>query len=360
MVNNKKDKLSKDEILNILGDDSEKIGENELLDLATKNDLSEEDIDELFDWSQENGVALDEDEGEEEEREDDEDYDEEDLPKSTDSLKAYANEISRYPLLTAEQEKELSKRIQEGDLSAKEELTNSNLRLVMSFAKKYTGHGLSLLDLIQEGNIGLMRAVEKYDYTKGFRFSTYASWWIKQAIVRAINNQSSDIRLPAHVNEDIVKIKRVEKELTQKLGRTPTPKEIAKEIPDMSEERVKERQALSTSTVSFEEPTGDEGDSTIADLIADQKAIDPAEYANSLELKEEVYKMLQELPERDQMILKMRFGLDGNEPKTLQDVADVYHVSRERVRQLEANALRRIKRKYANSSDKEEFLNWNK
>lgn len=380
-MNNKNPDLSREQICDLLlsikqaGKD---IDEKELYDLATKNHLSEEDIDTLFDWAIENDIDVEDNDAELEEdeellededsldNEDDESSDEEDEDysndetsdfHSTDSVKVYLNAIGNFPLLTAEQEKEIAKRVSEGDEEAKELLTNSNLRLVVSIAKKYVGHGLNLQDLIQEGNIGLMRAVEKFDYTKGFRFSTYATWWIKQAIVRAINNQSRDIRIPVHLNEQIVKINRAERELLQKLDREPTEEEIASKVGNITPERVREIRSLNVDTVSLETPTGDDENSTLSDFVPDNRTIDPVEYTNNQYLKKEVNEILKELPERDQMILKMRFGLIDGTPKTLQEVGDVYNVTRERVRQLEQNALRKLNRSYAH---KEDFQQWKK
>ena len=380
-MNNKNTDLSREQICDLLltkkklGKD---IDEKELYDLATKNHLSEEDIDTLFDWAIENDIDVEENDAELEEdeellededsldNEDDESSDEEDEDysndetsdfHSTDSVKVYLNAIGNFPLLTAEQEKEIAKRVSEGDEEAKELLTNSNLRLVVSIAKKYVGHGLNLQDLIQEGNIGLMRAVEKFDYTKGFRFSTYATWWIKQAIVRAINNQSRDIRIPVHLNEQIVKINRAERELLQKLDREPTEEEIAKKVGNITPERVREIRSLNVDTVSLETPTGDDENSTLSDFVPDNRTIDHVEYTNNQYLKKEVNEILKELPERDQMILKMRFGLIDGTPKKLQEVGDVYNVTRERVRQLEQNALRKLNRSYAH---KEDFQQWKK
>ncbi len=371
MKKNQKD-LSKEEICNLLlseKQEGKEIEEKELYDLATKNHLSDEDVDALFDWSQENGIDVESEEDnfdsedeelleESEENEDEEDTSTEDTEiHSTDSMKVYLNEIGSFPLLTAEQEKEVAKKVQEGDASAKELLINSNLRLVVSIAKKYAGHGLTFQDLIQEGNIGLMRAVEKFDYTRGFRFSTYATWWIKQAMTRAINNQARDIRIPVHLNEQIVKVNRAERALIQKLNREPTEEEIAKEVGNITAERVREIKSLNMDTISLETPVSDDESSTISDFVQDERTIDPAEYTNNVYLKEEVNRILQELPERDQMILKMRFGLIDGTPKTLQEVGDVYNVTKERVRQLEANALRKLNRSFAH---KEDFQEWKK
>lgn len=358
--------LSKEQICNLLLSEKENgkdVDEKELYDLATKNHLSEEDIDSLFDWSQENGIDVTDEEenfdSEDEEllEENEENLNEDTEFHSTDSMKVYLNEIGNFPLLTSEEEKELGKRIQEGDASAKETLTNSNLRLVVSIAKKYVGHGLTFQDLIQEGNIGLMRAVEKFDYTRGFRFSTYATWWIKQAMVRAINNQSRDIRIPVHLNEQIVKVNRAERKLLQELNREPTEEEIAKEVGNITAERVREIKSYNTDTISLETPVSDDDSATISDFVQDDRTVDPAEYTNNVYLKEEVNKILQELPERDQMILKMRFGLIDGTPKTLQEVGEIYNVTKERVRQLEANALRKLNRYYAH---KEDFQEWKK
>ena len=265
----------------------------------------------------------------------------------SDSIHQYLNEIGQIQLMDAEEERETARKCREGDAAAKEKMINANLRLVVAIARDYMNHGLSMQDLIQEGNIGLMRAVEKFDYTKGFRFSTYATWWIRQSMARAIADQARDIRLPVHMNEILVKIRRVQKELLQELHREPDAEEIAARLDGISARKVQEILQAALDTVSLEQPAGDEESSVLGDFIEDPSAEDPSVYADREFLREEVMGMLAELPEREQIILRMRFGLDDGIPKTLEEVGAACHVTRERIRQLEARALRRLKVYYA-------------
>ncbi len=260
-----------------------------------------------------------------------------------DPVRMYLKEIGRVNLLTAEDEIELAQRVEKGDKEAKKRLIKSNLRLVVSIAKKYINRGLSLLDLIQEGNQGLIRAVEKYDWRRGFKFSTYATWWIRQAITRAIADQARTIRIPVHMVETINKIIRTQRQLTQKLGREPTPEEIGVEL-DLTGERVREIFRLAQDTTSLEKPVGDDEDSLLGDFIQDQTQPSPYEAATQELLKESVQDVLKNLSPREAQVIIMRFGLDGSTPKTLEEVGRFFGVTRERIRQIEAKAIRKIRR----------------
>lgn len=260
----------------------------------------------------------------------------------TDPVRMYLKEIGRIPLLTAEEEIELAKKIEEGNLEAKKKLIQSNLRLVVSIAKRYIGRGLSFLDLIQEGNQGLMRAVEKYDWRRGYKFSTYATWWIRQAVTRAIADQARTIRIPVHMVETINRLYRVSRKLMQELDREPTPEEIAEEM-EISPEKVREILRVSQSTASLEKPVGDEGDSLLGDFIQDTSHPTPYDAASRQLLKENIREVLDGLPEREAKVLKMRFGLGGYKPMTLEEVGREFGVTRERVRQIEAKALRKLR-----------------
>lgn len=262
----------------------------------------------------------------------------------TDPIHMYLKEIGRVPLLTQEQEIELAKRVNEGDREARQALEEANLRLVVSIAKRYTGHGMSLMDLIQEGNLGLMRAVEKYDYTKGYRFSTYATWWIKQSITRAIADQGRTIRIPVHMVENINKVNRSARDLVQKLGRDPTPEELAAET-HMPVERIREIQRISREPVSMETPVGDEEDSSLGDFIRDDTTPVPADEAARTMLREQIREILTDLTDREQQVLRLRYGLDDDRSRTLEEVGKQLNVTRERIRQIEAKALRKLKRK---------------
>ena len=259
-----------------------------------------------------------------------------------DPVKVYLKEIGKVPLLTAEEERDLAIRIEEGDESARKKLAESNLRLVVSIAKRYVGRGMSFLDLIQEGNLGLIKAVEKFDYTKGFKFSTYATWWIRQAITRAIADQARTIRIPVHMVETINKVKKTASKLLHENGREPTDEEIAEKL-DMTVEKVRDIQRVSQEPVSLDTPIGEEEDSHLGDFIPDDEAVTPADAASSLMLKEELIGALDTLNDREARVLSLRFGLDDGRPRTLEEVGKEFDVTRERIRQIEAKALRKLR-----------------
>ena len=259
-----------------------------------------------------------------------------------DPVKAYLKEIGRVPLLTPEEEIELAIRIADNDEKAKKRLAEANLRLVVSIAKRYVGRGMQFLDLIQEGNLGLIKAVDKFDYTKGFKFSTYATWWIRQAITRAIADQARTIRIPVHMVETINKLIRVSRQLLQELGREPTPEEIAEEM-SMPVERVREILKISQEPVSLETPIGEEEDSHLGDFIQDDNVPVPADAAAFSLLKEQLNEVLGTLTEREQKVLRLRFGLDDGRARTLEEVGKEFNVTRERIRQIEAKALRKLR-----------------
>ncbi len=264
---------------------------------------------------------------------------------TSDPVRMYLKEIGNYPLLSADEEIILSKQIEEGGAAgeaAKQKLTEANLRLVVSIAKRYVGRGMQFLDLIQEGNLGLIKAVEKYDYTKGFKFSTYATWWIRQAITRAIADQARTIRIPVHMVETINKLIRISRQLLQELGREPSPEEIGKEM-GISAERVREIQNMSREPVSINTPIGEEEDSHLGDFIPDDNAPVPAEAAAFTLLKEQLTEVLGTLTDREQQVLRLRFGLDDGRARTLEEVGKVFNVTRERIRQIEAKALRKLR-----------------
>lgn len=260
----------------------------------------------------------------------------------SDPVRMYLKEIGRIPLLTRDEEIVLAQAVEDGDLRAKSKLIDSNLRLVVSIAKKYIGRGMTFLDLIQEGNKGLIRAVEKYDWTKGFKFSTYATWWIRQAITRAIADQARTIRIPVHMVETINKLVRISRKLMQDLGREPTPEEIAKPMA-ISADKVREILKISQKTTSLETPIGDDDDSYLGDFIADETQLTPYEATSKRLLRENVNEVLQALSDREAKVLKMRFGLEGQRPMTLEEVGKKFGVTRERIRQIEAKALRKLK-----------------
>ena len=259
-----------------------------------------------------------------------------------DPVKLYLKEIGRVPLLTPEEEIELAIRIENGDEEAKKKLAESNLRLVVSIAKRYVGRGMQFLDLIQEGNMGLMKAVDKFDYTKGFKFSTYATWWIRQAITRAIADQARTIRIPVHMVETINKVKKTNSQLLHKNGREPTAEEIGKEL-DMPAEKVRDILRVAQEPVSLETPIGEEEDSHLGDFIPDDDALSPADAASQLLLREQLDDVLGTLTEREAKVLILRFGLEDGHPRTLEEVGKEFDVTRERIRQIEAKALRKLR-----------------
>ena len=259
-----------------------------------------------------------------------------------DPVRMYLKEIGKVPLLTAEEEKNLAMRMENGDMDAKKRLAEANLRLVVSIAKRYVGRGMLFLDLIQEGNLGLIKAVEKFDYRKGYKFSTYATWWIRQAITRAIADQARTIRIPVHMVETINKLIRVSRQLLQELGREPTPEEIAEEM-HMSVERVREILKISQEPVSLETPIGEEEDSHLGDFIQDDNVPVPADAAAFTMLKEQLEDVLSTLTDREQKVLRLRFGLDDGRARTLEEVGKEFNVTRERIRQIEAKALRKLR-----------------
>mgnify|MGYP000940904071 CR=1 FL=1 len=293
------------------------------------------------------GADIDEDIDEIDKVDEEEDDTKEDLsvPRGItvdDPVRMYLKEIGKIPLLTSEEEVELAKRMQEGDETAKKKLAEANLRLVVSIAKRYVGRGMLFLDLIQEGNLGLMKAVEKFDYRKGFKFSTYATWWIRQAITRAIADQARTIRIPVHMVETINKLVRIQRQLVQELGRDPTPEEIGKEM-GMEVEKVREIMKIAQEPVSLETPIGEEEDSHLGDFIPDDEVLAPAEAATYTMLREQLIDVLDTLTPREQKVLRLRFGLDDGRARTLEEVGKEFDVTRERIRQIEAKALRKLR-----------------
>ncbi len=259
-----------------------------------------------------------------------------------DPVKIYLKEIGRVPLLSPDEETVLAQRMADGDSAAKKRLSEANLRLVVSIAKKYVGRGMQFLDLIQEGNLGLLKAVEKFDYTKGFKFSTYATWWIRQAITRAIADQARTIRIPVHMVETITKVKKVSSQLLHETGHDPSPEEIAEKL-EMPAERVREIMRIAQDPVSLETPIGEEEDSHLGDFIPDDDAPEPADAASLMMLKETLNEVLSSLTEREAKVLKLRFGLEDGRSRTLEEVGKEFEVTRERIRQIEAKALRKLR-----------------
>ena len=319
------------------------------------NDINQEQIEKVFDAMEEIGVDVLKDDFEDEPNEEDlkevQDLKLDEVTTSDDTfeginvddpVRMYLREIGRIPLLTYEQELELAKRILNGDEDAKQELAESNLRLVVSIAKKYVGRGMLFLDLIQEGNMGLIKAVEKFDYEKGFKFSTYATWWIRQSITRAIADQARTIRIPVHMVETINKLIRTSRHLLQRLGREPTPEEISKEL-EMPVEKVMEIQKIAQDPVSLETPIGEEDDSHLGDFIQDDDSPAPQDAAAYTMLKEQLAEVMSTLTPREAKVLRLRFGLDDGKARTLEEVGKEFDVTRERIRQIEAKALRKLR-----------------
>lgn len=328
---------------------------SEIVNRLADFDLDPDQLDEFFDQLSEKGIeVVNERSGSDPDRRrtdgedgDDERFDLNDLSmppgvKISDPVRMYLKEIGRVPLLSATDEIELAKRIEDGDEEAKRRLAEANLRLVVSIAKRYVGRGMLFLDLIQEGNLGLIKAVEKFDYRKGYKFSTYATWWIRQAITRAIADQARTIRIPVHMVETINKLIRVSRQLLQELGREPTAEEIAQEM-DMTPEKVREIQKIAQEPVSLETPIGEEDDSHLGDFIPDDDALAPADAAAYELLKEQLEDVLDTLTEREENVLRLRFGLDDGRTRTLEEVGKVFGVTRERIRQIEAKALRKLR-----------------
>ena len=317
--------------------------------------LEEEQMDEILDALEKSGIDVlritDDDDIPDEELllSDEDEVDMENLDLSIpdgisieDPVRMYLKEIGKVPLLSAEEEIELAKRMENGDQEAKKRLAEANLRLVVSIAKRYVGRGMLFLDLIQEGNLGLIKAVEKFDYRKGYKFSTYATWWIRQAITRAIADQARTIRIPVHMVETINKLIRVSRQLLQELGREPTPEEISEEM-GMPVDRVREILKISQEPVSLETPIGEEEDSHLGDFIQDDNVPVPAEAASFTLLREQLVEVLGTLTEREQKVLRLRFGLDDGRARTLEEVGKEFNVTRERIRQIEAKALRKLR-----------------
>lgn len=327
----------------------------EIAERLSPFDFDSDQMDEYYEYLSEQGIEvvgesdLDDTDLDDPDFDDlkDEEFDLNDLSvppgvKINDPVRMYLKEIGRVPLLSAEEEIELAKRIEQGDEEAKRRLAEANLRLVVSIAKRYVGRGMLFLDLIQEGNMGLIKAVEKFDYRKGYKFSTYATWWIRQAITRAIADQARTIRIPVHMVETINKLIRVQRQLLQDLGREPSPEEIAEEM-DLTPEKVREILKIAQEPVSLETPIGEEDDSHLGDFIEDQDATSPAEHAAYELLKEQLEDVLDTLTDREENVLRLRFGLDDGRTRTLEEVGKVFGVTRERIRQIEAKALRKLR-----------------
>ena len=306
-------------------------------------------LDELYNMFMQNGIEIVSSEVNDDTEDDDDDDDgiiindssNKDI-KINDPVRMYLKEIGRINLLTSEEEYEYALQAEEGNEDAKRILAESNLRLVVSIAKRYVGRGMAFLDLIQEGNIGLMKAVEKFNPSKGYKFSTYATWWIRQAITRAIADQARTIRVPVHMVETINKLARVQRQLTQELNREPTDKELADKL-GITEEKVREVVKISQEPVSLETPIGEEDDSHLGDFVPDERMMSPEEYATAELLKEELSSVLETLTEREEKVLKLRFGLDDGQCRTLEEVGQIFGVTRERIRQIEAKALRKMR-----------------
>ena len=321
----------------------------EITDILDDTELKPEQLEKLYDVLEDMNIDIIDEDIEKELPKLESEAVEEDLesvlPESVnidDPVRMYLKDIGKVPLLTAEEEREIAIRMAEGDEEAKRKLAEANLRLVVSIAKRYVGRGMLFLDLIQEGNLGLIKAVEKFDYTKGYKFSTYATWWIRQAITRAIADQARTIRIPVHMVETINKLIRVSRQLLQQYGRDPLPEELAKEM-DIPEEKVREILKIAQEPVSLETPIGEEEDSHLGDFIPDEEAPAPAEAAAFTLLKEQLMDVLDTLTPREEKVLKLRFGLDDGRARTLEEVGKEFKVTRERIRQIEAKALRKLR-----------------
>ena len=335
-----------------LGKEKGTLTYDELMDNLEEVLLEPEEIEEIYHKLEVAGVdIIDEEKNLDDEDEDEDDEDKESkkkeiaVPKGVgvdDPVRMYLKEIGKIDLLTGEEEVELAKRMEEGDEIAKKKLAEANLRLVVSIAKRYVGRGMLFLDLIQEGNLGLMKAVEKFEYRKGFKFSTYATWWIRQAITRAIADQARTIRIPVHMVETINKLVRVQRQLVQELGRDPTPEEVGKEM-ELEVERVREIMKIAQEPVSLETPIGEEEDSHLGDFIPDDDVLAPSDAATFTMLREQLIDVLDSLTEREQKVLRLRFGLDDGRARTLEEVGKEFDVTRERIRQIEAKALRKLR-----------------
>ncbi len=363
MSENKKNIDSVESITEQLLKDGKKDGKlsyDEIGDAFEKIQIDSDDIDELYKIFEKEGINL-VDKKDLKDDEDEVDLSKEDLsvPKGVtvdDPVRMYLKEIGKISLLTADEEVEIAKRMEAGDELAKKELAEANLRLVVSIAKRYVGRGMSFLDLIQEGNLGLMKAVDKFDYTKGFKFSTYATWWIRQAITRAIADQARTIRIPVHMVETINKLVRVQRQLVQDLGRDPLPEEIAAEM-SLDVERVREIQKIAQEPVSLETPIGEEEDSHLGDFIPDDEILSPQDAATFTLLKEQLNSVLETLTDREKKVLTLRFGLDDGRARTLEEVGKEFDVTRERIRQIEAKALRKL-RHPSRSKKLKDYLEW--
>lgn len=351
-----------EEIMKLSENTGNEITLAEIGEHLSKIKLNKDQIDEVYDLVEKNGISIvDTREPNGNELDDVEDEDDSDdgvvlknngeidvdatVPKSLptdDAVRMYLKEIGKVPLLTGEQERELAIRMEQGDEDAKKKLCESNLRLVVSIAKRYLNRGLSFLDLIQEGNLGLIKAVDKFDYTKGYKFSTYATWWIRQAITRSIADQARTIRIPVHMVETINKLIRISRQLLQELGREPTSEEVAKEM-GITVEKVREIKKISQDPVSLETPIGEEEDSHLGDFIPDDDVPAPVEAAAYSMLKEQLMEVLDTLSEREKKVLMLRFGLEDGRPRTLEEVGKEFNVTRERIRQIEAKALRKLR-----------------